>query len=193
MSDVQVIADVAGPFKVAATHHGHLPFSLELNTISSHTSYLLISIQLLPSPLWLWWLRVVQSEFGSWLAKGLTSSSQNSVCGRLKDLRVPLNTCLGRIRCARGPTPPKIHRSRVQRLFALSACNPSAESGLALTYYFTPSSVYVEDDLDRVGKAWSDMTRELDRSHGYQDSQMTLLLSDGSIGPDPRLSEPALP
>ncbi|PKI76633.1 hypothetical protein CRG98_002942 [Punica granatum] len=73
-----------------------------------------------------------------------------------------------------------------------SVRNPSAESGLALTYYLAPSSVYVEDDSDRVGKSWPDMTRELDRSYGYHGSQTTLLLSVGSIGLDPRLSEPAL-
>ncbi|PKI68485.1 hypothetical protein CRG98_011123 [Punica granatum] len=45
-SSLPVIADVAGPIEVAATRHDHLPFSLELNTISSHTSYLLISVAL---------------------------------------------------------------------------------------------------------------------------------------------------
>ncbi|PKI50548.1 hypothetical protein CRG98_029054 [Punica granatum] len=74
-----------------------------------------------------------------------------------------------------------------------SACNPSAESGLASTYYLAPSSVYVEDDLDRVSKLWPDMTQELDRSYGYHGNQTTLLLSVGSVGPDPRLFEPALP
>ncbi|PKI57147.1 hypothetical protein CRG98_022437 [Punica granatum] len=85
------------------------------------------------------------------------------------------------------------HRlSRVQRPFTPSARNPSAESGLASTYCFAPSSVYV-DDSDREGKYWPNMTRELDRSHVYQKNRTTLLLSDGSVGPDSRLSEPALP
>ncbi|PKI41583.1 hypothetical protein CRG98_038022 [Punica granatum] len=83
--------------------------------------------------------------------------------------------------------------SQVQCLFTSSARNPSAESSLASTYRFAPSSVYVEDDSDRGGKLWPDMTRELNRSLGYQESQTTLLLFDGSVGPDPRLSEPALP
>ncbi|PKI73587.1 hypothetical protein CRG98_006035 [Punica granatum] len=84
-------------------------------------------------------------------------------------------------------------RSRVQCPFTPSGRNLSAESGLASTYCFTPSSVYAEDDSDRVGKAWPDMTRVLDRSHGYHESQTTLLLSIGSAGLDPQLSEPALP
>ncbi|PKI60894.1 hypothetical protein CRG98_018719 [Punica granatum] len=61
-----------------------------------------------------------------------------------------------------GPTPLTVyhgcntsHRlSRVQRPFTPSARNPSAESGLALTYRFAPSSVYVEDDSD-WGGLWS--------------------------------------
>ncbi|PKI61292.1 hypothetical protein CRG98_018318 [Punica granatum] len=80
------------------------------------------------------------------------------------------------------------HRlSRVQRPFTSSACNPSAESGLASTYRSTPSSVYVEDDSDRGGKSWPDMTQELNLSHGYHGSRTTLLLSVGSVGPDSRL------
>ncbi|PKI42391.1 hypothetical protein CRG98_037217 [Punica granatum] len=74
-----------------------------------------------------------------------------------------------------------------------SVRNPSAESSLASTYRSAPSSVYVEDDSDRGGKSWLDMTRELDRSLGFQESQMTILLSDSSVGPNPRLSELALP
>ncbi|PKI34623.1 hypothetical protein CRG98_045017 [Punica granatum] len=84
-------------------------------------------------------------------------------------------------------------RSRVQRPFIPSVSNPSAESGLTSTYCFAPSSVYAEDDLDRVGKAWPDITRELNRSHDYHESQTTLLLSVDSVGPDRRLSGPALP
>ncbi|PKI40574.1 hypothetical protein CRG98_039036 [Punica granatum] len=80
-----------------------------------------------------------------------------------------------------------IHRTMVQCPFTLSARNPSAKSGLVSTYCFAPSSVYVEDDSNRVGKAWPDMTRELDRSHGYHESEMTLLLSVGSVGPNPWL------
>ncbi|PKI67270.1 hypothetical protein CRG98_012342 [Punica granatum] len=85
------------------------------------------------------------------------------------------------------------HRSWIQRLCTPSARNPSVESDLSSTYCCTPSSIYVEDDSDRVGMAWPNMTRELDRSHGYHESQMTLQLSIGVVGPDPRLYEPALP
>ncbi|PKI40665.1 hypothetical protein CRG98_038920 [Punica granatum] len=81
--------------------------------------------------------------------------------------------------------PPRL--SLVQRPFTSSARNPSAELGLASTYRSTPSSVYVEDDSDRGGKSWPDMTRELNLSHGYHGSQTTLLLSIGLVGLDPRL------
>ncbi|PKI70404.1 hypothetical protein CRG98_009179 [Punica granatum] len=72
--------------------------------------------------------------------------------------------------------------SWVQRPFT-----SSAESGLTSTYRSAPSSVYVEDDSDRGGESWLDMTRELNRSHGYHESRMTLLLSVGSVGLDLRL------
>ncbi|PKI31593.1 hypothetical protein CRG98_048016, partial [Punica granatum] len=98
-----------------------------------------------------------------------------------------------RIRRARGSTSPNPSITRSNAPRPPSAHNSSAESGLAATYCFAPSSVYVEDDLDRVGKSWPDVTRELDLSHGYHESQTTLLLSISSVGPDPRLSKPTLP
>ncbi|PKI76913.1 hypothetical protein CRG98_002700 [Punica granatum] len=80
------------------------------------------------------------------------------------------------------------HRlSRVQRPFTSSVCNPSAESGLASTCRSVPSSVYVEDDSDRGGKSWLNMTRELNRFHGYHESRTTLLLSVDLVGLDLRL------
>ncbi|PKI70270.1 hypothetical protein CRG98_009347 [Punica granatum] len=74
-----------------------------------------------------------------------------------------------------------------------SARNPSEESGLASTYCLARSSVFTEGDSNQVGKSWSDMSRELDRPYGYHGSQTTLLLFVSSVGPDPRLSKPALP
>ncbi|PKI60296.1 hypothetical protein CRG98_019351 [Punica granatum] len=104
---------------------------------------------------------------------------------RLGQARIP------RIRYIRGPTPSLVNHG-VQCPQTPSACNLSAESGLVSTYCFALSSVYVEDDLDRASKSRLDMTWELDRSHGYQESHMALLPSVGSVGPDPRLFEPAL-
>ncbi|PKI67147.1 hypothetical protein CRG98_012475 [Punica granatum] len=52
---------------------------------------------------------------------------------------------------------------------------------------------YVEGNLDWMCETCLDITRELDRSDGYSENQPVLLQTVGSIGPDPRLLEPALP
>ncbi|PKI52586.1 hypothetical protein CRG98_027014 [Punica granatum] len=83
------------------------------------------------------------------------------------------------------------HRSWVQRLYTPSARNLSAKSSLASTHCFALSGVYVENNSDRISESWSDMTRELNLSYGCLESQVTLLLSVGPIGPDPRLFGPA--
>ncbi|PKI36368.1 hypothetical protein CRG98_043241, partial [Punica granatum] len=54
-----------------------------------------------------------------------------------------------RIRYTPGPTPSLVNHG-VQCPHTPSARNPSAEPGLVSTYCFAPSSVYVEDDSDRV-------------------------------------------
>ncbi|PKI60640.1 hypothetical protein CRG98_018990 [Punica granatum] len=96
-----------------------------------------------------------------------------------------------RKRFARGPMLQTInHGSNAP--YTSSACNPSAESGLASTHCFTPNSVYVEGNSDRASESWSDMTRELNLSYGCLESQETLILSINSVGPDPRLFELAL-
>ncbi|PKI70955.1 hypothetical protein CRG98_008688 [Punica granatum] len=52
---------------------------------------------------------------------------------------------------------------------------------------------YVEGNLDWMRETGLDITRELDQSNGYSGNQPVLLQTVGSIGPDPRLLEPALP
>ncbi|PKI50086.1 hypothetical protein CRG98_029524 [Punica granatum] len=83
----------------------------------------------------------------------------------------------------RGPTPPN----------SPSACNPSAEWDLASIHRYTPNAAYVEGNLDRACETNLDITRELNRPNGYSGNQPSLLQTIGSIGPDPRLFEPALP
>ncbi|PKI74021.1 hypothetical protein CRG98_005584 [Punica granatum] len=82
----------------------------------------------------------------------------------------------------RGPTPP----------CTLSARNPSAEWGLAPSHYLAPSTIYAEDNSDRVCESRLGITRELDRSNGYRDNQSILSPTIGPVGPDPRLLELAL-
>ncbi|PKI53260.1 hypothetical protein CRG98_026347, partial [Punica granatum] len=83
----------------------------------------------------------------------------------------------------RGPTP----------LNSPSACNPSAEWDLASSHHHAPDMAYVEGNLDWMRETGLDITRELDRSNGYSGNRLVLLRTVGTIGPDPRLLEPALP
>ncbi|PKI58771.1 hypothetical protein CRG98_020830 [Punica granatum] len=74
----------------------------------------------------------------------------------------------------------------------LNARNPSAKCDLTSSHHHAPSTTHVEGNLDRVCKSWLDIIRELDRFNGYHENQSVLLSLIGSIGPDPRLFEPAL-
>ncbi|PKI75179.1 hypothetical protein CRG98_004403 [Punica granatum] len=57
----------------------------------------------------------------------------------------------------------------------LNARNPSVEWDLTSSHQHARSMAYVEGDLDRMCESRLDITRELDRSNGYNENQSILL------------------